>query len=250
VATRTDLLRQLAVVADDLGPVVAPADLRKQLTALCRTVRLALDAESVSIARLDGNALVYDAAEGRTESAIVGTRLVANRGIAGYVAGTGQSLVVDSVAQDPRFARDVAERVGYIPSSMVVVPVMDAQGEVAGVLAVLDRTMGSADALAVTSAAAEQAAEILPLLDAAVRFGALVLAALSATVDQAGRIDLAELLRRESDRLPEPTQELAKTAALLAQLRSLPPGARDRAERLMADVVALAGSAARTRIPR
>jgi hypothetical protein len=83
-----------------------------------------------------------------------------------------------------------------------------------------------------------------------VRFGSLVLAALSATVDQAGRIDLAELLRRESDRLPEPTQELAKTAALLAQLRSLPPGARDRAERLMADVVALAGSAARTRIPR
>jgi signal transduction protein with GAF and PtsI domain len=250
VATRNDLLRQLAVVADDLGPVVAPADQRRQLTALCRTVRLALGAESVSVARLDGDMLVYDAAEGRTETAIVGTRLVSNRGIAGYVAGTGQSLVVDSVAQDPRFARDVAERVGYIPSSMVVVPVMDTEGEVIGVLAVLDRTVGNVDALAVASAAADQAAEILSIIDGSVRFAALVLAALSATADQAGRADLAALLRREADHLPPETQDLGHIAALLAQLRSLPPGARDRAEQLMSDVVALAGSAARTRLPR
>ena len=79
----------------------------------------------MSIARLHDDELVYEAADGAGGDAITGVRLPTSRGIAGYVARTGQSLVVDQVQSDPRFARDVAERVGYLPTSLIVVPVVD-----------------------------------------------------------------------------------------------------------------------------
>ena len=41
--------------------------------------------------------------------------MAAGRGIAGFVAATGQSLTVRDVISDPRFARDVGERTGYVP---------------------------------------------------------------------------------------------------------------------------------------
>ena len=129
-----------------------PVEQRTQLVDLCTIIRLAVGAASVSIARVDGNELLYEAAEGAGAHNVIGLRLPSNSGIAGYVAHTGQSLVVDEVQADPRFARDVAERVGYVPTSILAVPVADENDQVVGVVSVLDRTVGVGDPLAVTSA--------------------------------------------------------------------------------------------------
>ena len=69
-------------------------------------------------------------------------RLPSTRGIASYVARTGQALAVDTVTGVPRFARDVTQRTGYVPASVLAVPISAPDGDVAGVISVLDRTPG------------------------------------------------------------------------------------------------------------
>lgn len=113
---------------------------RAALTALCAIARWSFGAAAVSVAVVDDDGLTYVAAEGASGEAIVGTQLRPGQGIAGFVAATGQSITVHDLAQDPRFARDVAERTGYIPRSIQCVPFHDTDGDVAGVISLLDRT--------------------------------------------------------------------------------------------------------------
>lgn len=110
------------------------------LAAACALVRWSTGAGAVSVARVADDHLLYVAADGAGADAIVGTRLPAGRGIAGFAAATGQSLTVRDPESDPRFARDAAAATGYLPASIQCIPVEDGDGEVVGVLSILDRT--------------------------------------------------------------------------------------------------------------
>jgi signal transduction protein with GAF and PtsI domain len=101
--------------------------------------RTALGAVSCSVALVVDDALHYVAASGRGADGILGVRLPLGRGIAGYAAASGQTIEVDQVTADPRFARDVAERTGYVPGAVLVAPIVGASGDVLGVLSILDR---------------------------------------------------------------------------------------------------------------
>jgi GAF domain-containing protein len=243
MTARADLLRRLAAVADDLGVIAAPVEGRRQLQALCRTARLALDSGSVSVARLAGDTLVYEAADGRGAEDIVGTHLPTTRGIAGYVARTGQALIIEQVAGDPRFARDVAERVGYVPDSILATPIVDDRGDVIGVLSILDRGRQGSDTLAIASAFADLAAVVLSQIDLAVRLAPVLFAAVA---DAVGRndADLAGALRREAARQPDDAVDLA---ALLADLRTLNPDARAAAVHVLGEFVKFAATVRRRR---
>lgn len=133
------------------------------LGALVRLCRLAHAAASVSIARVDDHELVFVAAEGEGAEAIVGTRLPMGAGLAGYVAISGQALEVAHVVEDPRFAREVAEATGYVPDAILLAPAIGPEGEVVGVLSVLDRRRddGGGHALEMAGHAAEVAATLL-----------------------------------------------------------------------------------------
>jgi putative methionine-R-sulfoxide reductase with GAF domain len=212
---------------------------REQLINLCSLIRLAVGAASVSIARLEAGELSYEAAEGTGAQNVIGLRLPSDRGIAGYVAHTGQSLVVDDVSADPRFARDVAEQIGYVPNSLLAVPVVDAQDQVLGVISVLDRTAGVGDPLAVTSAAARVAAPILAVSGVIARLGPVLLRALADAVD-ANEATLISALRRLADNLPEDDAEIARLASLLAQMRGLPATSQQTIERILLESISLA----------
>lgn len=243
----TALLRALLTVADDVGPVAAPADLRSQLHAICRTARLATGAVAASIARVNGDELVYEASDGPGAEQIIGLRLPLTRGIAGLVALTGQAMVIDRVQSNPRFARDVAERTGYMPETMVVVPITPQIGDVVGVLSILDRgsaaTAGGADVLALASSLAELAAPVLPAIDSLVRLAPLLLQALADAV--AANTDLAVALRREATRRqtagPGEGTDLSRLVALLATARALGPETTEAAERLLDEFLSFAG---------
>ena len=130
--------------------------------ALCALARWCLQAAAVSLAVVEDTALHYVAADGAGADAIVGTRLPAGRGIAGFVAATGQSLTVRDPASDPRFARDVGEATGYVPASIQCVPV-DVDGEVVAVLSILDRSEAPVgDAAVPIERIVELAAALLP----------------------------------------------------------------------------------------
>ncbi len=144
---RADLIDQLAEVALDAAPMLDDASWLDQLTDLCTAARLAFGATAVSVAHVEHDHLRYVAASGRGAEAIVGTELPLARGLAGYVAASGQALAIDEPASDPRFARDVAERTGYVPQTLLLVPVVGRTGSAVGVLTVLDRTVSTVDAL-------------------------------------------------------------------------------------------------------
>ena len=134
------------------------------LTSLCTLGLGGYQAAAVSIAMVDVDGLHYVAAAGAGADKIVGTRMTAGRGIAGFVAASGQSLIVRDVISDPRFARDVGERTGYVPSAIQCVPVLDDEGEVIAVVSILDRqradTSGGGPAMS-TAAFTEVAAALL-----------------------------------------------------------------------------------------
>lgn len=109
------------------------------LERIAAVARRTFGAASCSIALLDEAAgeLVYRAADGEAAERVVGLRLPVARGLAGFAASAGQALIVDNVVADPRFAADVAERVGYVPQRMLVTPI--ARGdETLGVLSIVD----------------------------------------------------------------------------------------------------------------
>ena len=153
------------------------------LFGVCALARLALGAAAVSIATVHDDGLRYVAADGAGADQIVGTHLPPGAGIAGFVAATGQSLSVRDPVSDPRFAREIGERTGYVPNAIQCVAVLDRDGDVAAVLSILDRgSVASADdtvgatrivGLVVDVATALVAASDGADLDGAARLGAL-----------------------------------------------------------------------------
>lgn len=114
------------------------------LVAVTALAVMVLDAQAASIALHDPatDRLVFRAASGPAAGDIVGMTIDAGAGIAGYAFSTGQPLAVADVTADPRFDRAIAEATGYVPSSLLAVPLLDERGTV-GVLEALDRQGGS-----------------------------------------------------------------------------------------------------------
>lgn len=125
-----------AAVATRLSPPAGEAVLRSIVEA---TVAL-FDAEAASIALYDpaSNELVFRVAAGEQGQGVVGLAIRPDQGVAGYVFTTGQPLALSDVAGDSRFGRAAAEQTGYVPRSLVAVPLLDEEGSI-GVLEVLDR---------------------------------------------------------------------------------------------------------------
>jgi serine/threonine-protein kinase len=118
---------------------VGPRDLMERIV---RTAAGVFDAAACSIALTDAPTgdLVYETAWGAGADEIVGVRLQPGTGIAGSVAASGAAEAVDC-RNDPRFATQIAEGTGYVPHTMLVVPL--ARGErTIGVLSLLDRRDG------------------------------------------------------------------------------------------------------------
>jgi putative methionine-R-sulfoxide reductase with GAF domain len=118
---------------------------RSLIEAVVRTAAGIFEAAAASIALVDAtsNELVYQAAWGAGAREIVGVRLPPGVGIAGAVVEAGEGQAVPDCRTDPRFASQIAAGTGYVPHTMVVVPLRRG-GRVAGVLSILDRRDGSA----------------------------------------------------------------------------------------------------------
>jgi GAF domain-containing protein len=81
---------------------------------------------------------VFEVAAGDQGEGVVGLAIGAAEGVAGYVFSTGQPMALTDVAADARFGRAAAERTGYVPRSLIAVPLADDEGAL-GVLEVLDK---------------------------------------------------------------------------------------------------------------
>lgn len=93
---------------------------------------------SCALATADGSALTFVAADGAGASEVTGLEVPVGRGLVGWAAMSGQPVLVRDVQTDARFARDVAESTGYVPTTILAAPFFDHGGEVIGVLQILD----------------------------------------------------------------------------------------------------------------
>lgn len=121
---------------------------RALLQSIVDVARAIFGAQAASIFLLDGDGdeLVFEAVSGEGEGDLIGMRIPSSTGIAGWVLVTGQPIVVDDLQQDPRFARQAAERTGYVPKALMAVPLVNGETTL-GVLQVLDRNKDRAHSL-------------------------------------------------------------------------------------------------------
>jgi GAF domain-containing protein len=128
---------QAAVAAGVVGSEEA---FRGLLGAIVEVARSIFGARASSILLFDEETeeLVFEAVVGEGEEELLGMRFPAGKGIAGWVLATRTPLVIEDVREDPRFATDVAEDTGYVPSGLMAAPLLHDEQSL-GVLEVLDR---------------------------------------------------------------------------------------------------------------
>jgi len=129
LALRVEAARRLA-------PPAGTAVLRSIVDATA----VLFGAEAASIALHDPatDRLVFAVAAGAQGQGVVGLAIGSSEGVAGYVFSTGQPLALAEVARDARFGRNVAEQTGYVPRSLIAVPLVHDEG-ILGVLEILDK---------------------------------------------------------------------------------------------------------------
>ena len=180
---------------------------RELLQSIVDVARSIFGAEAASIFLLDDEAdeLVFEAVAGEGEGDLIGMRFPADTGIAGWVLTTRQPLIVDDLSSDTRWSRTAAESTGYVPKSMMAVPLL-VDERALGVLNVLDRPAESRVRLSevdLLGQFANQAAIALDLLQRARRARAALagagrlapLARVAARLEEGERDTAFELLQ-------------------------------------------------------
>jgi transcriptional regulator with GAF, ATPase, and Fis domain len=221
-------LAALARLAADTGSTLAPVSLDSLLQSIVATAQCLTGAAAGSIALLDDAELVFRVATGPGTEALPGVRIPVGRGIAGWAVSSGQIVALDNVRQDARFARELAESIGYVPTGLVAVP-LDTDDEILGVLEVLDPAI-SERGLEALALLARQAALSIKVTLAFSDFGRTLFEAAAAAADDS---DLARALRSVAEGARARRAEFATLAADLMTLGQLGTAERVAAEALL-----------------
>jgi GAF domain-containing protein len=155
------------------GVLPSEAQFGGLLRSIVQVARAIFHARGSSIFLYDEETdeLVFAAVADEREQSLLGMRIPSSTGIAGWVLSAGTPLVIDDLQNDPRHARDLAEKTGYVPKGLMAVPLLYDERTL-GVLQVLDRPENSRFSLQemeLLGMFANQAAIALDLLGAARR---------------------------------------------------------------------------------
>jgi GAF domain-containing protein len=224
------LARELGQIAADLAGALLPRGAGDTLQAIVDTAALVFDAGACSVAVLDEGSeeLVFVATSRGPGDPILGRRLTVGRGIAGWAVSSGQAIAINEVDRDERFARDLAGETGYVPSTILAMPI-ETRDDVLGVLSLLDRRPQPRE-MELVSAFARQAALAISSVRAFADLGRVLL---TAAADAASDTDIAGALRRAAGEVSDRPGELAELAAAFAELGRLGPEERASATRLV-----------------
>ncbi len=138
------------------------------LRSTVRLARLSFNAAAASVFLYDHerDVLVFEASSGPGEDRLLGLTMPPDRGIAGWVANSGEPIVIRGVAEDRRFDRDFAAGTGLVPDVIMAAPI-EHEGDILGVLEVLDPnlvTIGEIMAIDLLTELANQSCAALSLL--------------------------------------------------------------------------------------
>ncbi len=202
-----------------IGQLISSSrDRDRLLEGILQWIETELEAEAASVMVIDEQHrhLRFAAATGEKADQIKDFTVELGHGIAGHVAATGEALLINDAASDPRQAQDIAQAVDFPVSSVLAVP-MHLHGEVVGVVEALNKqgaTPFTEDDAGLLAVIAQQAAMFLDS------------AQLYAELQQ--RVDFANAeLREVNARLND---EKARVETLVEQMASgvVATDARDR----------------------
>lgn len=116
------------------------------LQTILSEVKRVVQVEAATLMLLDPvkGELIFHIPLGEKGGGLGGTRLPLTKGIAGWVARTGQSLRVDDVRQDPRFFSGIDRTTGFATRSILCVPI-ELQGKCLGVIEVMNKDVAAFD---------------------------------------------------------------------------------------------------------
>ena len=196
-----------AVAAGALGSEESYRALLQAVVEVARAIFRA-KASSVFLHDEETDELVFEAVAGEGADELIGRRFPSSTGVAGWVLVTRQPLVIEELAQDPRFSREAAESTGFVPKGLMAVPLLHDERAL-GVLNVLDRPQEEVFSL--------QEMELLGLF----------------ANEAAIALDLLQRARQARAVLEEEGGETAAVARFASQLADAEPEQREAAERLL-----------------
>lgn len=133
-------LRELTVTNELIKTLTSTLELPEVLRMVLDRIKVLTRAEALSLLLYDGerDELVFAATETLQENTVAGLRVPPEQGIASWVAHTGESALVNDVANDRRFYGGIDRASRFATHSLLAVPLRRA-GRVIGVIEVANR---------------------------------------------------------------------------------------------------------------
>ncbi len=136
-------LKQLEVllkVSSLINSTLDPSEIQRRTIEALTTL---LEAEAGSLLLLDEETeeLYFEVATGDKGQNLKEIRLKKGEGIAGTVAGSGEPLIINDAASDPRFFKKADEKSGFVTRSIICVPVLS-KSKLLGVLQGINKKSG------------------------------------------------------------------------------------------------------------
>ena len=213
-------LRQLVLAIEATGRAILPGSSDELLQTIVEAAARLFGAAASSIALVSEKQkeLEFRVATGVGREEVVGMHIPLDQGIAGYVAMTGQPMAISNVQQDPRFAQETAEKTGYVPRSILAMPLLS-NDRVIGVIEVLDKinapSFGMQD-MELLSIFARQAAIAIHASQQYERLGEALVRGLKDLVKTEGGPEIEQVIDRLAERPGE--DEGAADLMVLADL--------------------------------
>ncbi len=138
-AQLAEQLRAVLIRSSLAGAIAAPVSHSRLLEMIVETAAQVISSQAASLFLIDEEHrdLVFEIALGQKAEEVKKFRVPLGHGIAGHVAATGQPTAT-SGNTDPRQAREIGESVGYVPKTILCVPLFYGD-RVIGVLELLDK---------------------------------------------------------------------------------------------------------------
>ncbi len=120
-------------------------DLDRLLELVINTATTMMRARASSLLLLDPKTkkLYFKVATGEKGEEVRKFEINLGQGIAGWVALTGEPLLIPDVSRDPRWYKKISDSIGFETRSIACVP-MKVEGEIIGVMEIIDKENGSA----------------------------------------------------------------------------------------------------------
>lgn len=119
-------------------------DLEKTLRVVMDEARDLMNADRSTLFLLDRDKnQLWSKVANADNTSIIELRFPADKGIAGYVASTGETVNIPDAYKDPRFDPSSDKRTGYLTRNILCMPVFNSSGALIGVTQLINKHQGS-----------------------------------------------------------------------------------------------------------